>query len=82
MIGSMSDVSKIIDIVINRNGLGKTDFLILLLLSAYGPHTVSELAEKVKLSRGWIYQVLRWLKHYDYVKNISTTKPARFAFCG
>lgn len=82
MNGNMSDVSKIIEIGIKDKRIGKTDFLLLLILGVYGPHTVAELARVTDYSKGWINSLLGWLKRLGYVDNISSGRPAKYEFCG
>lgn len=82
MNGNMSDVSRIIKTVIKDKRIGKTDFLFLLILGVYGPHTVSELARETGYSKGWTNSLLGWLKSLGYIDNISLRRPAKYAYCG
>lgn len=82
MNGNMSDVSRIIKIVIEDKRIGKTDLLLLLILGIYGPHTVAELARETGYSKGWINSLLCWLNRLGYVDNISLKRPAKYEFCG
>lgn len=82
MNGNMSDVSNIIKIVIEDKRIGKTDFLLLLILGVYGSHTVSELARETGYSKGWVGSLLGWLKRLGYVDNISSKRPAKYVYCG
>ena len=82
MNGNMSDVSKIIEIGIKDKRVGKTDFLLLLILGVYGPHTVAELSRVMDYSKGWINSLLGWLKRCGYVDDISSGRPAKYMYCG
>ena len=82
MNGNMSDVYRIIEIVIKDKRVGKTDFLLLLILGVYGPHTVAELSRVTDYSKGWINNLLGWLKRLGYVDKVSLGRPAKYKFNG